>query len=268
MAQDQARQHLGTSLRDRPRKGGGRGRSGLAGRDQQDRHASQNGGLKRVTAFGRKSHRGHDMAAHSGAERPLAVLAVATSDSVKHRLHRAHRCAVGVTDGNRLCGARQAGIGGVHIKVEDGLCIPRHDRAMIPVDIVQPIHQSGNVVKVSHRAFTVAAGFEIHDRRGRAARASVDALATDFDVMDRINAVQGKRAPRTGDHVFDQCTRKAHPTIPIHPAPCRHGAGFKAGGQLRQAEVFQKLQRQFVDPQNLSVRQRLVASADKARWDR
>ena len=45
-----------------------------------------------------------------------------------------------------FCRTRQTRIGRVHIEIEDRLCIPRHDRAMIPVDIVQPVHQPGNVV--------------------------------------------------------------------------------------------------------------------------
>jgi hypothetical protein len=123
------------------------------------------------------------MAADGRAERALTVPPLAARHRIQHRLHRADRGAVGIADGDGFRGARQAGIGGVHVQIEDGRRIPRHDRPVIPVDIVQPVHQPGDVVKVGHRAFAVAAGLKIHDRRRGPAGAGMHPPPADLDVM-------------------------------------------------------------------------------------
>ena len=262
MAQNQPRQHLGTGLRHSAcQRGRGRGPR-LPRRHQQDRHARQNRRLQRIAAFRGKAHRRHDMATDRGAERPRAVLALAPRNSIQHRLHRTNRRAVGIAHRNGFCGPRKAGIGGVHIQIEDTCRIPRHDRPMIPVDIVQPVHQTGNVIQIRHRAFAVAAGVEIHDRRRRPTGAGMHPPPANLDIMQRVDAVQRKAAARARDHVFHQPTGKAQPPVAIHPAPRRNRPRFKAGGQLRQTKVFKQGQNQVVDLQDLGIGQRLVTAPD------
>ena len=136
---------------------------------------------------------------------------------------------------------------------------------MIPVDIVQPVHQPGNVVKIGYRAFAVAAGLKIHDRGGGPASAGVNPPTADLDVMHRVKPMQGELAAGAGDHIFDQRAGKAQPAFIVHPASRRHRPRFKAGRQLRQAKVFKKLQHQVVDLQDLAIGQGFVAAAHHAR---
>ena len=72
------------------------------------------------------------------------------------------------------------------------------------MDIVQTVYQPGNVVKVGHRAFAVAARRKIHDRGGSAARARVNAPSADLDVVSGVYAVQDKLSTCAGNHVLDQ----------------------------------------------------------------
>ena len=208
------------------------------------------------------------MTADSRAEWPFAIPARTARDHVEHRLHGAHRIAVGIADGDRFRGTRQAGIGGVDVKIEGRFGVARHDRTVVPVDIVEPVDKPGNVIKIGHGAFAVLAGFEIHDGGGGTAGAGMYTPRADLQIVDRVNAVKREPAPRAGDDILDQRARKPQATILINTAAGLGRAPLEAWRDLRKAQILEKPQGEVMDTLRLRPGQRLELAPCHAGRDR
>lgn len=135
------------------------------------------------------------------------------------------------------------------------------------MNIVELVHQSRNVIEIGNSTLAIFPCLKIHDGGCRTACASVDALATDLDIVAGIDAMQCEGAPRAGNYIFNKAARKMQAAFVIHSASGCHGASFKAGRDLRQAKLLKQLQRQVMDPQNLMISQRLVPATHHAGGD-
>ena len=129
------------------------------------------------------------MAADSCAKGAFSKLSFSACDSIQHRHHRAHACSIRITHGNGFGCAREAGVSGIDIEIEDRCRITRDNLAGLPVDIVHPVYKSGDVVKVSNGAFSILASLEIHDCWRGTACSRVNASPADFHIMRRVDAM-------------------------------------------------------------------------------
>ena len=205
----QARQHLGHGLDDRARQGGGRGGTGLAGREQQHRHAAGDGDLEPAAGILGEAQGRDDEAAGEADERPGTPSGLAAGHQVEDLKPGIERVAAAETGADMLGGARDAGVERVEVELHGADHVARHQRALVEVDVVERVDDARGVVEVLQQQFAVLAGLEVDHVHGSAGRAVVDLAAPGLEVVAGVLAAKREAAGCTGDDVLDQRPREA-----------------------------------------------------------
>ena len=232
---------------------------------EQHRHASANALFHHLTAFGGKLHRWYDKAIGVAHERPLAPFVLTAGDHVQHLQRRAHMMRFGEGGPDMFQRAGRAGIDGVQIHLEIVGDVAAHHRALQEVDIVEHIGDPRRIMQVLHCALAVIAPLHIdHMHRGPGG-AVMHAGPRKAQVMGRIAAAEGDFPIGLGQHVLDQRARKAQPPVLALNGADR-GENFNpAFRRVREADLFQSVQRGLMDTFDPLLGQRAVHPALHAR---
>ena len=77
-----------------------------------------------------------------------------------------------------FAGAGCAGVTSVDIHIHGRRHVARHQRSLVEMNVIHRIHDTGNVIKVSQRRFSILARFTVHHVHGRAASTEVGIRTT------------------------------------------------------------------------------------------
>ena len=187
---DEAGQHFGDRLHDSAGDRGGRGRAGLAGREQQDRDAAVDAGFEHAAGVLGEFHRRHDEAVRIGDERPRAEILLAAGDGIEHLQRRRDVLAHGEGRADMLRRAHHAGVERVEVHIERVGNVARHHRPLEEMDVVEPVDDARRVVDVLQQRLAVFALLDVDEMHGGARRAVMHALALDHHVVFGVLAVQ------------------------------------------------------------------------------
>jgi hypothetical protein len=158
------------------------------------------------------------------------------------QVHRRHEAGA-----DMLGGAGNAGIERIDVEGAATGHIAGGDRTLEEVNIVQPVHQPGDVIQVGQRRVPVFAGLGVDHMDGRAGRAEMNVLARQRHVVRRFLRMQGEVPRRLRDHVFDQRAGEQQPPFGIQLA-ARRRYGLGAGrDRIGDAHRFQQFQNRRVD---------------------
>ena len=171
------------------------------------------------------------------AERPFAERPLAAGDGVEHGNDGPHVLAGEKAGTDMLGGAGGDGIGRIDIEIIWVFDIGCDDAAREPADIVEAVREAGKVVEVGQRGCAVVGRRHVEHLNRRPARAVIDPLSADLDIVLGVAAVKHELPRRPGDRVLNEGSGKQETPGVRCAAAARQRLLHDDGGHLAHADL-------------------------------